>query len=439
MSEFVSSCPDLIELLKNRRADIRGGVAAAIGAYSNDESCRRALFASNICTDFLKSVLRSAYDTDLMTARASLSALVNFAADPDSIHAFAEIQVISRMLETLLEKDPSVHQLDSLRVSLITNLTRFPKGVQSTFGSNESRFAKELAEQRIVRLFERMMNEQERGHDGSIDALESVAMFIANLCITEVGRNLVLDGGEAGVLGRSCTLLKSSKNVNRRLGVALMLRNVAVDDSCHDALLGMKMNADSVTQVLCRLVYYSDELPRPIEDEELTNAQEALVSAVKVARTGALSRYESVAEVRIVLAEFLLAMCKTKQGRDGLRERCAYPVLRCAHWIEKNPEAQETLNQVVDRTELADEDNDSADTATAPKISSSQPPPALETEKKPAPEQDKLVSNTASLKVSDTSAATETPAASTSSTSGTEKLLQKQEDTTDESFFDLVD
>mmetsp|Transcript_3453 Transcript_3453/g.9446 ORF Transcript_3453/g.9446 Transcript_3453/m.9446 type:complete len:399 (-) Transcript_3453:1394-2590(-) len=391
MAELADVGSDLVELLRAPRADVRGGAAAAVAAYSNDPRARHAVFpprdrdSARNCEPhpsahpLMKALLRVSSDAEVMIARSALSALTNFAIEPSAVALLFKLNAAARMFEALLdgEEHKSLRTLDSLRAGLLANMTRHPEAAQQMFersGENVSSYARELSEQRMRRVFQRLFTEPERfgAKKELIDALESVAMLGANLAAIEPGRGLLLDGGsETSIVAQSCSVLMRSRNPTRRLGAALLLRNVAVDERTHAELLSWTDSGDVIVAALVPLVYHDDDLPRPIEMEELSGAHPVLLRAVELAKMNKAAQYEKVLEVRVALAEFLLAMCKSAAGRTALRDRKAYPVLRCAHWHDRESAVGDILHQVVDRTELLDEDPEALPVSGAKNLSAS--------------------------------------------------------------------
>ncbi|KAA8492738.1 Protein HGH1-like [Porphyridium purpureum] len=369
--EVVGLLPDIVELLGNARADIRGGAATVVAGYSGSEDARRALYGDGptVLADsdkLLESLMRLLDDTEVMVSRSAYSALINFAIEERAAGHVVKHGLVDAMVAQLADKEKRiVRVLDSLRCSVIANLTRHALGAKGAMHvgawapnmANKSKFASVLAQGRIVQVFD-AYNLQDRwsGDASDLDPFESYYMFMANLATVEEGRTLYTDN-EMYVVREACKVLLSTKSTSRKLGMALLLRNVLLDTAVHERLVDSAAGdgEDVLCACLIPLLTRSHACQRPIEAEELQDAPQKIRDAFS-APVSAPNTYESCADIRLALAEALLALCKSRMGRELLRSKASYPILRCAHAIETNSEVEDVIHHVVDRTALVDEE-----------------------------------------------------------------------------------
>jgi hypothetical protein len=327
----------LAELLSGSTApNIRTTAAAAIAAATagaENVSTRAAVAKSPV---LLRRLLALRGDTG--AGRLALSALINLAEDSDAARALIELRVVGMSALALL--DPDERGFASLYTALLANLTRFPDGVNALVGNGQgfSENERRLAEATLLRLA------------ANLGRLPN-ALFMANACSSERGREVLLSAGDDDPrlqpLNTVLELLRDD-NKDKRLAAASALRNCALAETCHRALV---QRTDVLGVALVRLMSPA----RPLTAEEL----EVAPKEVRVAAAAPLTlKPEPFAEIRLMIIEALLLLCKTRDGRDALRTRGAYPVLREWHHQEDDEMVKEALEQIVDRTELLREESD---------------------------------------------------------------------------------
>jgi hypothetical protein len=269
--------------------------------------------------------------------RLALSALINLAEDSDAAHALIELRTVGMSALALLDSDQ--RGFASLYTALLANLTRFPDGVNALVGNGQgfSENERRLAEATLLRLAANL---------GRIPN----ALFMANACSSERGREVLLSAGDDDPrmqpLNSVLELLRDNDK-DKRLAAASALRNCALAETSHRALV---QRTDVLGVALARLLSPA----RPLTAEEL----EVVPKEVRDAAAAPLTlKPEPFAEIRLMIIEALLLLCKTREGRDALRTRGAYPVLREWHHVEDDDTVKEALEQIVDRTELLREDS----------------------------------------------------------------------------------
>ncbi len=315
----------LEQLLNPRQsAQIRAAAATAIAAQSAgpaNASLRRELGTTDLGKRVLKRLLVLTNDT--ATARLALTALINIAEDSDANDALVELNIVPRTCEAIV--DPEHRTFISLHAALLSNVTRTDAGRNALVSD-------ELAIGRVRAVLNKVR---------SVPSL----LWISNLAALPEGRKLLL--GEEGSVPPLDNLLELlvDKDPAQRLAVATTLRNFALTEDVHEKLLE---RTNSLGALLARFVSRTRELDADEKTSVPALVRKAFESDDKLTP-------EPIDEIRVALAEALLLLCKTTEGRDVLRADGAYAVLRNHHLDEENPIVKEAIESIVNRTKLIDE------------------------------------------------------------------------------------
>lgn len=316
----------LDQLLNPKQSpQIRAAAATAAAGQTSGNAPENASLRRELgSTDLGKRVLRRllALTSDTATARLVLSALVNIAEDDDASNALVDLNVVQRMCDALLDEEQRA--FCSLHTAILSNVTRGISGRQALI-KDEAALAQTRA---LLRKLNSLPN----------------LLWVSNLASLPKGRELLF--GDEPHLSSMLRFLMN-KDASVRLAVATVLRNCALAVDCHADLL----RADSVGYMLARFANRHREL----DADELSLLP--LVVREAYQKKDKLTP-EPVEEVRTALAEALLLLCQSKEGRESLRTDGAYAVLKNHHLDEENAQVQESIEQIVDRTKLLDEEAD---------------------------------------------------------------------------------
>lgn len=330
-----STLTSLAELLSGSQSvQVRTAAATAVAASTSGDSNAETRSAVGKHLPLLRRLL--ALCGDPATGRFALSALVNLAEDEAAARALIALRTVAKATSALL--DPEQREFAVLYSGLLANLTRLPEGVDALTGATKRFDANERrrAEANLLRLTE------------SLRWLPN-ALFIANACSTERGRDVLLSASDEDPrkqpLNALLELLKDDDK-DKRLAAASALRNCALAESSHAALVE---RTDVLGVALVRLMSPS----RPLSEEDLDGAPKQVVDA---SANYIQLKPEPFAEIRLMVVEALLLLCQTRAGRDALRKCKAYPILREWHLEEEDEGVSEAVEHIVDRTQLLNED-----------------------------------------------------------------------------------
>ncbi|CAN8064357.1 unnamed protein product [Agarophyton chilense] len=299
---------------------------------------------------------------DRHCSRIALSALVNMSEDAEAVRTMTNLGAVQQASEALL--DPELQELSSLYAGLLSNLTRFPCGVDALVGKGLTGVEKDLTIDTLLKLVTR------------IETIPNV-LWMPNALTTPEGREALLfkyatsspnNFSRSGQQPLTWLLrLLPSSNEATRLAVASALRNCAMVEDCHEALLS---EPETIGTCLTRLM----SAQHPVSPQ---NVRKAPQSVQNIAFNPMSATPEPLVEIRLILVEALLLLCKSSQGRKVLWEKDAYAVLEVWKQAEHNEQVQTAVDSIIERVTIA-EDNEgnieenleSVNMAEAPKMAS---------------------------------------------------------------------
>lgn len=306
---------------------IRAAAATAAAAGSGEPAFRHELGTTELGKEVLKRLL--ALTADDGTSRFVMSALVNTAEDEAAAKALVSLNAVPRTCQSIL--DPEARTLISLHSALLSNLTRFPAG-------RDALCAGAVAEALTLSMLARPKY---------IPSL----LWVSNLAAAAPGRSLLLQlpGGDSGVAPLDPVLeVLCDADEARRFAAASAVRNCALAEDCHEALL-------TDTAVLGTTLARFVTKKRQIDADEMVLAPRQVRAAYDLDEK---LTPEPIEGIRTLLAEGLLLLCKSVDGRDALRAEGSYPVLRDWHLEEESEKVKNIIESIVDRTKLLDEEGD---------------------------------------------------------------------------------
>lgn len=331
-----SSLPDIARLLSGSLGpSTRAATCTAIAgctAGTAGSSLRKTIGTTTHGETILRRLLTLCGDPNC--SRVALSALVNLSEEESASAIIIHAGGVERCTKALMS--PDQRPLSALYSGLLSNLTRFSQGVNALVGNNVGAAAGRVAVDRLFQLV------------ASLDTIPNV-LWLSNVCSTTEGRaTLLLKNDETDVNKQPLTwllrLLPDGKD-ETRLAAASALRNCAMAEDCHHVLLE-RTNALGVC--LSRFV----TVKQVIRLESIADAPSEVKEAV---RGQTKTKPELHVEIRLILVEALLLMCKTLIGRKTLREKDTYPVLEAWLKEEQNDQVKRTVDNILDRIAAAEE------------------------------------------------------------------------------------
>ncbi|XP_041932859.1 protein HGH1 homolog [Alosa sapidissima] len=300
------------------RADVKSQATEYIlGLTANRDGCRYL----RTKPDFLKALLTLTVDKSLAIAKDCYHALVNLSAD-ETLHEplVKEADILPTLFQNLL--DPG-YMLSDRICTILTNLSRHEKTCKQMF-----RFLQEqdIGLAKIVEIF------CTEGFNKSA-SLHYLGPLLSNLTQLPETRQFILDK-ERCVVQRLLPYTQYEESTVRRGGVVGTLRNCCFDYIHHEWLLSDEV--DILPFLLLPLAG-----PEELSEEE----NEGLPIDLQYLPED--KRREEDPDIRKMLVETLMLLTATKGGRQILKNKNVYPIMREYHTWEKEPQNEAAIEKLI--------------------------------------------------------------------------------------------
>ncbi|RHY01187.1 hypothetical protein DYB36_002096 [Aphanomyces astaci] len=330
---------ELVEFLSNPRADVRqSAIQLTVGLTGTDSGIQQLIKA-----DAVKALCRLIGDMNAI-ARDAIHALVNITAThPGACENALKHDIVNRLMNQL----DSDFQHKDLSVMLLANVTTTPEGAKALVTNDAKYSVREVILQNLTVRFLESEPEPD-GIDPTTnepkwdDDYQYVANVLANITQLEEGRAFLLrlrtkQGQPGQVQSLVHVLLPQvhSANVIRRRGIIQALRNLCFDSDNHFFLYD---TLDIVVHLQRRLAG-----PEPLEDADKVGMSSSVLAVL-----GPKKKRENDAQVRKDIVECLLLLCSSRNGRNILRQKKVYPIIRNAHLVEADEDVSEQIYKLVD-------------------------------------------------------------------------------------------
>ncbi|CAK4451845.1 unnamed protein product [Aphanomyces euteiches] len=338
-SEVPTEVKELVEFLSNPRADVRqSAIQLVVELTGSDNGIQQLVKA-----DAVKALCRMIGDLNAI-ARDAIHALVNITAThPGACENALKHNIVNRLMNQL----DSDFQHKDLSMMLLANVTTTPEGAKALVTNDAKYSAREIILQKLTVNFLESEPEPD-GIDPTTnepkwdDDYQYVANILANITQLEEGRDFLLrlrPKGDIPAEVQSLThvLLPQvhSPNVIRRRGVVQALRNLCFDSDNHFFLYD---TLDIVSHLQRRLAG-----PEPLEADDKVGMSSAVLAVL-----GPKKKRETDVQVRKEVVECLILLSSSRNGRNVLRQKKVYPIVRNAHLVESNEEVSDQIYKLVD-------------------------------------------------------------------------------------------
>ncbi|KAM9493902.1 protein HGH1 homolog isoform 2-T3 [Clarias gariepinus] len=300
------------------RADVKGQATEYIlGLTATRDGCRYL----RMKPDFLKALVTLTADVSIAIVKDCYHALVNLSAD-ETLHKplVKEAGVLPVLLNRLL--DPEYEFSDRI-CSVLSNLSRHERTCVEVFH--------ELQEQQIgmAKVVEIFCTE---GFNKKA-SLHYLGPLLSNLTQLPQARHFILDK-ERCVIQRLLPYTQYGASVTRRGGVVGTLRNCCFDYTHHEWLLSDQV--DILPFLLLPLAG-----PEELSEEE----NEGLPVDLQYLPDD--KTREEDPDIRKMLIETLLLLTATKVGRQIMKKKNVYPIMREFHKWETEPQVTSACEKLV--------------------------------------------------------------------------------------------
>lgn len=370
-----TSVEDLVGFLSHPRPELRKSASSLlINMTASDQGMHQLLQLQKL--DVVQALCRVVSDMRPI-AEDAIKALINLtAANPAAAERALKFDLLNRVMTQIEDDD---WRLKDYSMMLLANVTTTPEGARALMGYDGKTDDALLAlRERKIRSLTSLFLESEPEPEG-VDAdtgdakwddeYQYVANILANISQLEQGRDFLLKHRSETTLIAELVPQLRSPNVVRRRGIAAAMRNLCFDTDNHFFLYDQLDVPTKMSYLLAG--------PEPLDADDMAGMHPSLY------RLGEKKRREQDKQVRLAAIDCLLLLCTTRNGRNDLRRKKVYPIVRNAHLVEPEEEVGDQIYKLVDflirdeegeepdwndvRTKaFADDDEKDTDRAAAP-------------------------------------------------------------------------
>jgi len=324
---------ELVEFLVSPSPQIRKITAENILGFTVTEEGKSALRNTDIVKNLCKLV-ETKQDDEVM--RAALSSLINLSGDSFYVVSILETNIMNSLVTTA-HQDVVEEAILELTTILISNLTHYQKGCMKLLQLENQATSSALFGVNVTKLINSFVF-RERGPK---DAFSWVSPILMNVTQLPEGRKLILKPSK-----NIFTLLMPTINdasLRRRLGIIGLVKNCCFEVEAHNYLLSEEV--DLLSQLLLPL-----RGSEKLDDKD----QEGMDS--KLHNINNLDKQrEQIPECRKMILESMLMLTKTRSGRDFMRKKKVYPILREHDKTETDEKNKDLIQELVEILILTDE------------------------------------------------------------------------------------
>jgi len=309
-------------LTPNNRLDVRAVALAEILGLTGTQDGLRALSS---VPSIQRNLLDLVSDPAEVLATDACLALINLSSDPSCVNSLLELPNMVVSLHKLISDKQS--KLADKATQVLSNLTRDLASCSKVY---DQLLKSGIGVDSLVNLL------CQEGYNQVGRELSFLGPVLSNLSQLRDVRKEILDP-EKCVVQRLLPFTEYSKSVVKRGGVVGTIRNCCFDDEYHEWLMGPEV--DIVPRLLLPL---AGPTPEDVPDEEIEKLP------VDLQYLDDDKEIEPDVDIRTMLLEGLTQLCATKAGREVLRDKNAYVLLREFHKTEKNRACLLAVENIVD-------------------------------------------------------------------------------------------
>ncbi|XP_029441710.1 protein HGH1 homolog isoform X2 [Rhinatrema bivittatum] len=308
----------LVFLSVDTRPDLKGQATEYILGLTASAEGRKFLASR---ADFLQALLTLTSDLSLAIVKDSYHSLINLSADP-SVHKpmISGTQLLPVLLKRLL--DPDCIFADHI-CTLLSNLSREEDTCRQVFQALQE---EGMGLAKLVEVF------CTEGYNRKA-SLHYLGPFLSNLTQLPETREFIVDRNRC-VMQRLLPFTQYEGSTVRRGGVIATLRNCCFDSSCHEWLL-----SEAVDLLPFLLL--------PLAGPEEFSEKEMEGFPLDLQYLPEDKKREEDPDIRRMLIEAIMLLTATKAGRQLVREKGTYLILRELHKWEKEPDVRIACEKLI--------------------------------------------------------------------------------------------
>lgn len=344
------SYQELSQMMLSSNPQVKFGATNAILSMSEDRDL--VDYVSSAGSAILRNLLRNFESEDKQLVLTALSALINLSGNDSVVDALIPFRGIERIVNSLNARQLYVQ----MHCALLGNLTRTESGIKQALT--------------IPNLFKGVFLKYCADSEEHTDSLGLVVInctadpaIRGEICrVDEVAvRAPVLERTkwdyedfdssddeeqaqpETPTTIQRCLLLECLARLfpmrRRRVVTLRTVRNLALDPNCHQAM------------VIARLAAKMGAFLYPISGEgEYARRSAEAAEEFRTSESGLAADIET----RVVAAEILFCLTRSRDGRVGMREQGVYEFVRLWHLQEQNEELKDRLEMIANIVHLTE-------------------------------------------------------------------------------------
>ena len=321
---------ELIEFLTHKNIAVQSQALKILSSYSGDPDTEFIALIQADPSAIVRPILRMVETDDKELVEDGLMTLVNLCAIDSVVECAVLLSAVRRICDSLNTRQVMVE----LHCMLLANLTRLPVGVDSLLS--------------IPGIFRGVLLKYAAVATEEVDHLGAV---IINGSSVEKGRRILCELQTDSQGYTHCLLLQCLARClsirRRRHAVLQMLRNVALDTECHDAIA-----ASGILINMCYFLYpEADGRREDSVHKSITEHGVGLATDV---------------ETRATAAEVLICVLRSETGRDMMRSIGVYEVVRLWDLEETEVDIKDKLYDIAMATHLNEEELRTGELQDAP-------------------------------------------------------------------------
>lgn len=336
----VKSMEDLVRFLSHPRPELRKSASSLlINMTASDQGIFQLLALDKL--DVVQALCRVVSDMRPI-AEDAIKALINLtASNPAACERALRYDLLNRVMTQVEDAE---WRLTDYSMMLLANVTTTPEGAKALLGVDDkaSHELQALREKKIRTLTNAFLDSEPEpeGIDAATgdakwdDDYQYVANILANISQLEQGRAFLLKHRGDKTLAAALLPQLRSPNVVRRRGIASLIRNLCFDTDNHFYLYDQ---LDIPNQFIYLLAG-----PEPLDEDDKVGMHPSIY------RLGDKKKRENDRFVRLYAVDSLLLLCTTRNGRNDLRRKKVYPIVRNAHLVEPDEEIGDQIYKLVD-------------------------------------------------------------------------------------------
>ncbi|ORX78558.1 DUF383/DUF384 domain-containing protein [Basidiobolus meristosporus CBS 931.73] len=323
---------ELTTFLNDPKAEVRQLAVKHVLSFTTKDSGYLPLFKKHgpqVIGD-LKKLCRE----PTLVAHDALSALINLTSDQEIIEYLNDMGFI-KLLVLIIIIPKSI--LADLACMLLANISKSESVCAKLMEATSTPVDSLTKSHRVIdQLAEIFVKGYERKYNTNAE-FHFLASVFANITTIPPGRNFFIDKSEADNEAplSKITCFTEDKHVIRRGGVISTIKNCCFATARHMELLDEEqINVlPSILLPLCG--------PEEFDLDDMDGMPE------EVQLLPESKKREADPHLRRILLEALVLLTTTREGRDILRAKKVYPIVREAHLAEQDSEIQEVADRIV--------------------------------------------------------------------------------------------